>query len=662
MALDGKLQPKQALVYDDSWGPPMGQEGLQKKIAQVVAAVGDWQKIWQRVDENYQMLWNNQYTEAQTEMAKSQGRELTAFNIIDPMIRNMVGRMVSTKRQWRILPKREGPDAEYRAELVTDAVNAVAEVNDYVSIEERLIFEDACAGIGWGQTMVDVTGHDMDTLSCGRVDYHEIMFDLASRSPSLKDARWLARCVMRTLPEAAALYPDKIEVLKKYRRMTPSNFQYSPWFQRANAVAFDQYYMPIVEYWERRIFPVWELVDEMSEDVTTSFATQQEAEHELGLRMAQYAQMEMMAMQNGIEPQTEVPTITLRSEEKIVQTCFIGVDLLCEEVIEMDDFPYVPCFLMYHNGQFRGAIDIIKDLQLFFNRTAQQMDHIQNSAMKNLTLYKLGGFPKGTKSEQLRREFGRTAPFIQIDDEADFDEVVKVFPNGQFPQGLEALANLTLRIVQMIMPQESYSGSPVGSQGGSSDQSGRALAIQSNIGDLTLKIFYDSLDYFRKQLGRRLVFNMKRMSYRPLLFQALGTNNAVKFIALNRSDADTIYDEDFEVAVTSEDYSPTAQLTQNAQVMSLLQNQAVMNMLTAPVLPPKLEALLEIAIRTMKLPEELKELFLNAPAMPPLPPGTMPGAPAPPGGSPMQSSHVPGQAPGDTHQSNAAEMQGSLPH
>jgi hypothetical protein len=347
-------------------------------------------------------------------------------------------------------------------------------------------------------------------------------------------------------------------------------------------------------------------------------------------------QAAMMGQPFQPQPPTPIPELTIeqRLVPRIVETRFVAQTLLDERVIDSERFPYVPAFQFFDSGSndlaFWGFVDVMKTPQKFMNNTLSMMDKIQGQATKNLTTVHIDSLREGPSEQGIVDELSKVNPVLFVENPNGHEQAVHVHPSGSFPNGYTELAQFMRSLFDATMPSTSYAAPTPGAQGGIADPSGRAIALQQKVADVSTAIVFHRFAYFRKLLGENLLFVLQHGLTAPMTFQLLGAQGGNEWVTLMPEGPDSIADDRFSVRVSDTDYSVSGKAVANQQIQQLFQNQAVIQILMATA-PQKVEALVNALIDTSELPEDVKQHIQSIPMMPMQMPPPQGGAPSGPG-------------------------------
>ncbi|MDE2019123.1 MAG: hypothetical protein KGJ13_02120 [Patescibacteria group bacterium] len=640
-----KLQPDQAIFdQDTAMMPVTGREGIMQKVFLLETAINVWNEIFARYKENYDLFYSKQWTDDEVDLIRRQGREPLAFNKINPVIRNVLGRLVSTQQQWKIAPKVDpsmpnpkDPEKIRKAELLEKALNGIAYASGYSTQEEKLIEADGIiGGIGWAAIRINNLDDAYQELRLEWNDPNEIVYDPTCRKPDLSDARWLARRIYLTVPEALEAFPDAQDIVRNWSRSTDPYFALwnTEWFDTGNSINYDQFLIPIIEFYERRRFTVFVLTDLNSDEgIKTEFATMEDAEAELQRRSAQYQQQAMMEMVQGLPEVPFAPlTIVPKTVNRIVETCFLQLEMLDEKVLDQDWYPYVPFFPHFTRGRFQSVVEMMKDTQKAFNRWITSVDYVIAVAAKAGIAYDQTRFAPGWTPQQVSEEYSRHGAMIPVQGDPK-TAFAPLESNISITGAYADLLAQAERQNNLLFPQPAFSSPMPGVGGGAPDQSGVALKEQKTAADMGTELWFDNFLQYRRRLGECAIEAIQKWSDKPMLVQWMGVDGAAQYQTLNSdiNSEDSIYGERFMVAVTDTDYSPTLRMQAVMEATILSQSPiAAIN----PMFALECE---KIKIESGNIPESMKQRLLATLNAPPPPMNGAAGGPAQPSGSPPVS-------------------------
>ena len=152
-----------------------------------------------------------QWDEDDAAEVEARGQEAVVFNQIAPAVDWVLGAERRTRTDFWVLPRRR--DASDAAQSKHKLLKYVMDVN-LINRERSRAFEDSVkCGVGWLEAGVrsDMT---REPVFCKYEDWRNIWYDPLSRSPDLRDARYIFRAKWVDLDVAMAMFPDRANQIK----------------------------------------------------------------------------------------------------------------------------------------------------------------------------------------------------------------------------------------------------------------------------------------------------------------------------------------------------------------------------------------------------------------------------------------------------------------
>ncbi len=495
---------------------------------------------------------------------------------------------------------RESGD-ETRAELYNAVWRYFADLHDFEHIESD-VFQDACV------SCYGVFGVEKDTsrtiagdLKVGRVPFDEVMWDTNFRQYNLEDASWLSRFRYYRRNALEKLYPDQADLISKLsteQRWSQAKSLKDIYIKKE----FDL--IGVHEFYERGFKNVFMIsVDGELGKITQAYKTEEEAAQAIQQAKQEYD----VAVLTG---QTNIPFPNMAVEPYPIATVFKteavynGILKETEEVSSMN-FPYMPYFCYFHDGEFWSVVDRLKDPQLFFDRMFIQTDHWIGTMAK-------GALWTGnlTPEEQKKVEevWGKTGGTLNTKKKPE----VLASP-GPAPQ----LFSLIDRI-EAAMDNSMGGANQLGFKQTASE-SGRAVLARLQQAGLDHFVPLDNMRRTKDTLGRAVAHYLKTEVTQPRVFRIVGdeltmmamqqggiaqyfkpddNKSNVGYLQVNTEDSNSLEGLEVDIVVDEAGHSPT----KNAATLNTLADLGKSGVLTVP--PPP-----EVIINLSDLPSSLKQIW-----------------------------------------------------
>lgn len=152
-----------------------------------------------------------QWTDEDAQELKDRGQKPLVFNQIKPTIDWVLGTEKRTRIDYKILPRRKenGPNAEIK----TKGMKYLSSVNKE-AFQRSKSFEDSTkGGVGWLEIGVRSDPTD-ERIFIRYEDWRNIWYDSLSVELDMSDARYLFRAKWVDLDVAAAMFPERADLIK----------------------------------------------------------------------------------------------------------------------------------------------------------------------------------------------------------------------------------------------------------------------------------------------------------------------------------------------------------------------------------------------------------------------------------------------------------------
>lgn len=314
---------------------------------------------------------NIQWDERDARILMERGQVPLVYNVIASTVNWVLGTEKRSRTDWRILPRRKegGKAAERKSQLM----KYLSDVNRS-SYSKSEAFEDACkVGVGWLECGVrDDT--DGEPIYDRRESWRNILWDTAGTTKDTSDWRYIIRTKFVDLDVAAALAPDRLDVLEQAVRDADQvgwdyengdeamdaqeDFLSEGGQLRQDAHGESRQRLRLIEVWFRKVAPVQKLRGgEFSGEIFDPHS----AGHQEAVETGRSVVVEKTAMRMHVAIMTTKALI------------YLG-----ESPYRHNEFPFTPIFA-YRRGRNLlpyGMVRGMRDIQQDINKRASKALHI----------------------------------------------------------------------------------------------------------------------------------------------------------------------------------------------------------------------------------------------------------------------------------------------
>ncbi|WP_421565580.1 portal protein [Ochrobactrum sp. EDr1-4] len=492
----------------------------------------EWRK---EAREDYAFYNGDQWSEADTNALREQGRPVMTFNRVAPLVNAVVGSEINNRREVRYIPREIG-DAEAN-ELLTSAAEwfrdqAGAEDEDSDAFEDSVI-----CGMGWTDTRLDFELEPDGAPIVQRMDPLKMAWDCNAVKPNLEDATRLWFVDEKPFSEVKEMFPDVAPELL-----------HAAW---AKTLALD----PAEPHDQTQADFYTGEQNDIAEKYNNKLCTLVECrwmERETYYRGPdlQTGQMREYSKQQIDLLKKNVPGFRFaKQSRKIVKRAFIGRDLLGEP-----DRPLVPagmfgweCVTGYRDKlkkQFYGVVRPTKDPQRWANKFFSQVMYLLNSQSKGGIIAERGAFEDDRQAEE---SWAKADSITWAKNGKLSADKIQPKPVAQFPTGFFALFNESKEAISQVT---GLSPEFIGTR--EVDQAGVLEAQRRQSSLNLLASLFNSLRRYRKRQGRVMLYLIQNYLSDGRLVRIVGDEKQ-EYVPLTR---ENITDADYDIIVDDAPTSP----------------------------------------------------------------------------------------------------------
>ena len=527
-------------------------------------ALPKFETLWEEGKRNEQRWVGNNYSDKERERIKNQDRIPYSFGQARSKANRVIGIQASQRTQFNVLAKAD-PNDEVKAELAKLQMHAVEKRSDFAYLETEIFTAGVVAK--YGVSRLDISSKDMfERVQVSYVDYLNFLWDVNATAYNLNDdangALWVCEVDNEYRKTLSLRYGYTGKTVKELKEGSFSGFsgrEKIEYYVKENEkdpnydiITIFNFYIkaPRKKYYV--IFPDSAQVIGSS-IIVEKYKTEKEAETRL-------LELQMQYLLQGLEVEGSIESKSELGYDKYV---FTYDKVLEYEETDLEMFPYDVYRAIHFGDNFCSFMDLLKDLQVWYDRFIMQIDYAMgkdNKVAKQLNATKL--YEGETVDSALTKiEQGKT---ILVNSSEDILKAVEM--KGVNPQWFQMLNIITMVFEDLAMGQQ-FQGK---ANAGDSGKKVEALIAQGGLGT---KPFFDNLRRWKIGVGRNIISWMKRhettediirvqggaLSPEMLsLLQEEGIFKPSKFdegggyVTLNKGDLSYLENADFELEVTEE--------------------------------------------------------------------------------------------------------------
>ena len=540
----------------------------------------DWRK---KAREAYAFVaGHGQWTEDERrylESAEGGKRVPITFNRSATIIEAVCGLEINSRHDTIYMPRGQTPGAAYKNELLSSASQWMTEESDADSEQSQAFRDSVITGMGWTEHSLSYDEELDGKYVESRIDPLEMYWDHKSRKSNLKDARrvWHVRSNV-DLAEARAMFPGIADEDLDATWATEAESSDGKSLEEKRDRSDEN--------------------SESMEDNTVTIVRVQWWEHETVTRAQIDGQIveidaERLKMLQAIAAQSNLPPPkAVRQKRKRYMQAFLGAEILrgpepapCPHVFS---FQCITGRMDESKGEFYGLVALLHDPQKWANKWLTQSLHILNSTAKGGYFAEAGAFPDPREAE---RTIASPHAVTEVAKGALADGRIKEKAQAGFAQGHMQLMEFALAAIR------DASGINMELLGlRDANQPGVLEAQRKQAGMTILATLFDSMRYFRKQVGIGRLYLIQEFFADGRLVRLNGPDGA-QYVQLAKDKVAGRYDIIVEDAPTS--------ANQREQTWALM--QPLLAMFKDTISPPVLMEVLEFSPLPPSVVERIKK-------------------------------------------------------
>lgn len=573
-------------------------------------------------EEDFAFYAGHQWSVSQKARRDAEDRPTLTLNYCLPMVNAVVGEERLNRQEIKVYGRDGTPEDDAGAHAYTELIRWIMQSCNGDYAVSKGFRSAVIGGRGWLEVRLNYLDDLQGKIEVVPVKAKEMHVDPLSEAEDLSDARYLIREKWLPEDEIEAMWPGKLEELKRLRESRAADYTGHESTPKGDAYSEggDKIYEPkdgtwqILEAWHYEVVPgglainpeTGQLEELKADELDMLLADNQRKREEYEAQIA-LGQVPLIPPPSPIEH--------VRRPIKCYYQGFVCGDVVLQRGDSphrrLKRFPYIPIFGMRDDEKCRwfGIIRPIKD--------AQRQHNVEQSAILHWTqtMPKAGWMaPRGAFVDRKKWETRSSKPGFIGEYNPSRGKPEPIQPPG-IPRHILELAQTRLQSIRDI------SGVNMDLMGqGVKDTPGVVMELRRKMALTVLQTLFDNLSLARRILGEVLICFIQQYLSDDRKVRVLGPDGAM-FVELLRDYSFKTYD----AVVEESPESPTDKMA----TMYILQTTLPMILKAGLPVPPGFVDILPI---TPKLKAEWKALLAQMMGPPPgaLPPGAPPQPP--PGG------------------------------
>lgn len=574
------------------------EDAYDRAIADIDGVWPLFEPSFNRMRRNDEFYRGEQWTAEEYEAFDQENRTPYVVDKISPKINHLLGVQRETRMDVKAQPREMGDEPQVA--LANRMIKWFEQINDIRFVESD-VFKDGCLH-GAGYAVVRMEMEDgMVYPQVARIPSTQVIWDGNCVEPDLSNARWVARVIPMTRGEAYEEFPQWAEHIQETSTWSPSaafTRMFSTLTSRQESMGVSgrtnvrRELLQVVEYYERYRQAEYVVIDEIAE-AEYRFDTYAEAETRREELVAGYMHGEVDTIDDyGCE---KVSVLGFK-KNVVTQTIIIGDRAVSHIITDLPDFPIVPFFAYFQDGEFWSCVDILIDPQVFVNKIFSEWDNqIARSGKQVMTVVEQM-LKKGWDYTRVSEERSKTGATIPVNDHAALNMLA--------PQGASADIPNTLALMQTHMDESVGGRNSLGLQT-SAAESGKAVMARAQAGGTGRLPLFDNLARWRKKVTEIAWWNMQRYLPQNQTLRVIGDRDDEVDVTLFKASPEqyeSLRELRTDIVITD---APMSDLQREAEFQELVQLFGTMS----GQIPPDL--VMTTLLEFSSLPKHTKDKLLS---------------------------------------------------
>jgi hypothetical protein len=507
-----------------------------------------------------------QWDEADLKELADTKRPALTLNLIRPTVSAILGQYINKRASFNIKPRSDGDDQI--ADVLNKVLLQVCDQNNFEHVERMVFTDGVVSDRGYFDVRMDYDEDPQGIICIESIDPQEVVVDPQAKEYDPDSWREVYITKWMSKDDISVLYGDEKAEEARQNALTSAFGVNFVEYSRRNTFGVPDYgfqygAVPAGDRDVRRIRVIERQYFRMDTyKVAVNTATGEETPVPADATPEDIAAFEELTGNRVIT----------KEERKVRWTITAAGVVLFDDWSPYKHFTVVPYFPQFRRGKPLGVVRDLLDAQEQVNKLSSQALHVVNTTANSGWIMDEGAVTNMTPEELAANGSKTGLVVVKVPNK----ELTKIQPN-QIPTGLMNLAASSQDFLKRISGVSDYM---VGE--GNSEVSGIALESRVNQNLTQLQPIFDSLDYSRTLLGKRIIrliqtFYTDTRILRITTDETNAAPNQQQQIAINQPDPVTgrIINDltvgTYDVVVSSQPSRDTFEDTQFAQAIQLVQ-------------------------------------------------------------------------------------------
>ncbi len=564
---------------------------------------------WEQMKENSRFMRLEQYSESQLAKFSQENRVPYVFDYITSGVNTYLGIQRDRRTEIFYYPVEKGD--EVRCEVLNAVKDHALSANNFIYVEsdvfqDGLIEKIGCVAFEWS-----IEKNPLGMVKMSRVPPRHVVWDLNSREYDHSDATWMSRHRMYGKRELKNRRPEFAKQIDKMSLDLDDLEDLGLTDDYLDQILdSDLGTVALIEFWEKKYDNRYFIRSGRNVD-GAYYESQKSAEKEILQRLeifrAQASQASLVGQNAPPEPDFSV----IRHRVPVFHYTEVAHDMVFEEK-DLDE-PFYPLSVyhpFFHDGDWWGVVDTMKDPQRYYNKMMAMSDHWIGTMSKGLLL--IDGNAPEQEAKEVEAKFSKTGGVVKVQDVENY----KLFESkGPAPQ-LFSMADLARMNLEEHAGGRNFQGKKE-----TASESGVAVRTRIEQGAVSGFVIYDNLRRWKLSVGEKLAWYLTNYMTAAQVVRIEGENlvqetmqmlsenegrkwftrnplrPGVGFVEVNTEVNNSLEDLRVDVNVDEARWS----ITKNQEILQEVNMSLQSNPLFAKTFPP--EAMLEF----LNLPFSVKE-------------------------------------------------------
>ena len=463
------------------------------------SVVHTFQEKWTQAQENARFYRLEQYSDTQLQSLTAKNRVPYVLDYVSSAMNTFLGVQRDQRSDIAYLPVESGD--EMRVEVSNAVKDSVLRNNNFTYLESE-VFQDGliekmgCLGYDWS-----FENNPLGELKMYRIPPRQLTWDLNRRSYSIGDSAWASRQRLMGKREMAKKFPD---FAKEIEKMALS----ADFFDE---LGLDESYLreildndlgaaAYIEFYEKSYDSRFFIINPQDGSISDQwFKTKKEAEAEIAETLQKFEQMMSMSGAPSMSIPPPPPEFVVHRYE-----CPIVIKSeICQEIVltneETQDAPFIPYdsyYPFWHDGEWWGVMDTLKDPQRFINKTFLMIDHQMSTGSKGLLM--IDESVPEVEAQKIINGWSTTGGAFRVKDPKN--NITFIPPTGFDPRLIGAMD------VAIVNLEKKAGGSNFLGHQETASESGVAVKTRIAQGGLASFVVYDNLSRWKKSVGEKVLW------------------------------------------------------------------------------------------------------------------------------------------------------------